>query len=464
MRKLLLMVAAICAMTAFFACTDENIGNSITDTASAIIKDSSFTMTGSSVLNNKVLSRTSTQLVGQVLSTGFGKITSDVVTELMPAAVIDTARTQVDWIDSCRLTLRIPNNGFTGDSLVPMQITAYELNQQLSAPMYSDFDPEGYFDKDEPLGSASYSIKTADDIYSLDVVGNTYATTTYHEIHIPLPVSYARDMFTLYKSHPEAFADPTEFKKYYPGLYLTTTFGSGRVMNFSVNELEVFYRQKATDQDTVETHQQSYAASSPEVISNNNITLEIDDAVKEMVANGDAIVMGPAGYEVNANFPIQEIIDKYKANTIDALAIINSLSLEIPVETVDNQYDIKPPTCLLMVKKNKKDEFFEGDSLTNSKNSFYAYYNSSKKTYNFTGMRDYIVDIISNKNGIATPEDINFVITPIDISTYTQQASAYSSASTVVTKIAPSVSFPSIAKLRLDKAKIKIVYSRQSNY
>ena len=57
MRKLLLMVAAICAMTAFFACTDENIGNSITDTASAIIKDSSFTMTGSSVLNNKVLSR-----------------------------------------------------------------------------------------------------------------------------------------------------------------------------------------------------------------------------------------------------------------------------------------------------------------------------------------------------------------------------------------------------------------------
>ena len=35
------------------------------------------------------------------------------------------------------------------------------------------------------------------------------------------------------------------------------------------------------------------------------------DTIETMIDNGDAIVMGPAGYEVHANFPIQEIIDKF---------------------------------------------------------------------------------------------------------------------------------------------------------
>ena len=164
------------------------------------------------------------------------------------------------------------------------------------------------------------------------------------------------------------------------------------------------------------------------------------------------------------HFPIQEIIDKFRSSSSDALAVINSLSLEIPAEEIENKYDIKPPKYLLLVKEGKKDEFFAGDSLVNNKNSFYATYNSTKKSYSFNGMRDYILDIINNKGGIATSEDINLVLTPIDVSTYTQQASYYTSASTVVTKIAPAVTLPSIARLRLDKAKIKIVYSRQSIY
>lgn len=464
MRNIILILFSFVVLIGAFSCADENIGSSILDTKSAVILDSSFTMTGTTVLNNKVLSRTSTQLLGQVNSPGFGQITSDVVTELMPVAVIDTAGTSEDWIDSCRLTLRIPEGGFTGDSIVPMRLNVYALNKYLPNPIYSDFDPTGYYDPTQVLGSISYSAKSA----TMVTTYTTSGSAEWREIYVPMPVEYARWLFKLYQTNPEAFADPAEFKKYVPGLYIANSFGSGRVMNFYSTELEVFYRQYAQLDEETDTiypaNRQSYVGSTPEVLTNNNIRLEIDESVKQMVSNGDAIVMGPAGYEVNVQFPIQEIIDKYKSSTSDALAVINSLSLEIPAEVITNKYDIEPPKYLLLVKEGKKDEFFAGDSLVNNKNSFYASYNSSKKSYSFNGMRDYILDIINNKGGIATSEDINLILTPIDVTTYTQQASYYTSASTVVTKIAPSVSLPSIAKLRLDKAKIKIVYSRQSIY
>ena len=92
---------------------------------------------------------------------------------------------------------------------------------------------------------------------------------------------------------------------------------------------------------------------------------------------------------------------------------------------------------------------------------------SSTKEYVFSGLRPYILNILNNKGGIATDEDINLTLTPIDVASYTQMSNYYyyyGSSQTVVTKISPAVSQPAIAKLRLDKAKIKVVYSKQSVY
>ena len=103
--------------------------------------------------------------------------------------------------------------------------------------------------------------------------------------------------------------------------------------------------------------------------------------------------------------------------------------------------------------------------MTNSKDSFYATYNATKKQYEFTGLRPYILNIINNQNGVATEEDINLTLTPIDVTSYTQTSSYYyynQQQKTVVTKISPAVAIPSIAKLRLDKAKIKLTYSKQT--
>lgn len=468
MRKSIYMLMGLCMLLGAYSCNDGNIGSSITDTTSHVIKDSSFTITGTSVPNVSLQARSSAQLLGEVTSKGYGTLVSDVVSEMMPVANIDTAGTKADWVDSCRLVMRVTPSGFTGDSVVPMRLNVYRLNRELPSPIYSDFSPEGYYSKSDLLGAVSYSANS--------LQNDSVFEDNYRKIYVPMPVSVARDLFKLYITNSSAFNTPANFVKHFPGIYIANSYGRGRVMNFYDSSLEVFYRATEAREgksDTIISKSQVYLGTTPEVLVNNNISLSVDDSIKSLVAAGEAVVMGPAGYEVEAQFPIRQILSNYKATVGSDLAVINSLTLSLPVEAIKNTYDVEPPKYLLMVKKGKKNEFFDGDSLTNSKNSFYAEYNSTSKSYEFTGMRDYVLDVLdrcSDASGnidvsMIPDDDVNFTFTPVDVTTYTSSSYSYyygTSSSTVVTKIAPSISYPSLAKLLLNKAKITITYSKQS--
>ncbi|MBQ2075055.1 MAG: DUF4270 family protein [Muribaculaceae bacterium] len=473
MRKFLFVSIIAAVWTVCFnSCTDDTIGTSISDIQSAIIQDSSFVMTGKTVRNSHLRSRSSIQLLGNINAQGYGTLTSDVVAQFMPTTTIDTVGVHGgdQWIDSCFITMRVAMGDFTGDSLTPMRLSVYELNQPLPSPIYTDFNPSGYYNTGDLMGSVTYS---ANQMVRDTLVTTTGATSIYYEINVPVSVDYARAIFNQYKFNPATFETPAEFAEFFPGIYITNSYGQGRVMNFYDIEFVTYYRKyekRADDTDTIYPGtKQSYMAVTPEVLYNNNIDLEPDDAVRAMVEAGDAIVMGPAGYEVEVDFPIQDIINNFKAGSKDGLGVVNNLAMELPVEKVPNKYDIAPPKYLLMVKKSYRDEFFDKDTLTNDKDAFYAEYDASTSSYIFGGMRDYLLDVMKKNGGDVSEKDVEFVIMPIDVTKFTNTTSYsyyYSSSSTseVVTKIAPAISRPSIAKLRLDKAKVKLVYSRQSVY
>ena len=86
-------------------------------------------------------------------------------------------------------------------------------------------------------------------------------------------------------------------------------------------------------------------------------------------------------------------------------------------------------------------------------------------------MRNFVLDIIKNKNGVAEESDINFTLTPVDLiaeSTSTSSSSYYyyyyysTASSTEVIGIRPAINKPTIAKLDIKNAKIKLIYSTQS--
>lgn len=467
MKQFFNVILAACLLLGLHACTDETIGVSITDSVSSIIEDSSFVITGYSVRNDRVQMRTSTKMLGKLQADGFGQLTAEALTSWMPAVNIDTTGTRAEWIDSCRLKLRIPyRSGFTGDSLAPMRLNVYRLNQALPSPIYSDFDPTDYYDSSDLLASESYSPSSGWLETSTSYVTGTSSYDTVRVISVPMPVELGRELFRAYKSDPSIFSAPKRFASFFPGIYINNSYGSGHVLNIKATELDVYYRKYTQLSDTTDTiypaRCQSYLASTPEVVSNNIIRFNVDDAITSMVNSGEAMIVAPAGYEVQVRFPIQDIIDKYKNNIGNNQSMINTLSLTLPVSVPLTEYNIQPPTYLLMVKTSQKDNFINGDSLANNKDSFYAIYDAQSKEYMFTGMRDYIIDIINNHGGVATEDDINFTITPVDVTNYTYQASSYYGGSTtVVTKISPMVSRPAIARLLLDKAKIKITYSKQ---
>jgi hypothetical protein len=471
-NSIFLLIAALAIAMGFNSCSDDvNIGSSISDIHSAIISDSDFVITGQTVKNNHLRSRSSVQLLGKVTAPGYGTLTSDVVTQFMPTSRIDTVGVHggSDWIDSCFITMRVNSTDVVGDSLAPMRVEIYELSKQLPVPIYTDFDPTDYYDKGRLMGSVAYS---ASEMARKEIMTQNGVAGYYYEINVPVDVDYARALFDEYKNNPATFATPANFAEFFPGIYITNSYGEGHVMNFYNIEFVAHYRkyEKLTEgTDTIYPNKtQSYLAVTPEIVYNNNVTLTPDASVLDMINAGDAIVMSPAGYEVKVQFPIKDIIDRFKNDTKDALGKINSLTLEIPVEKVPNLYNIAPPKYLLMVKESYRDEFFNKDSLTNNKDAFYAEYNEALKTYTFSGLRDYVLDIINNKSGEPTEADINFVIMPIEVTIYNNSSLTYyygSSGSTdVITKIAPAISRPRMAKLNLNKASINLVYSKQMLY
>ncbi len=311
MKKLVNVILAAAVLLGLYACTDENIGVSITDGVSSIIEDSSFVITGHSVRNDRVQMRTSTKMLGILHADGYGDLTAEAVTMWMPSMHIDTAGIQPEWIDSCRLKLRMPySNGFTGDSLSPMRLNVYRLNKALPSPIYSDFDPMGYYDPNDLLASESYSPSSGWVEVSTSYATGSLVSDSVRVISVPMPVELGRELFTTYIDDPNKFSSPKAFADVFPGIYITNTYGSGHVMNIKATELDVYYHKHVWLDDTTETDStfnQSYLASTPEVVSNNIIRFDIDDAITSMVNSGAAMIVAPAGYEVQVRFPIQDL-------------------------------------------------------------------------------------------------------------------------------------------------------------
>ncbi len=444
--------------TSMVACEDDStIGESIIQDEIEIVIDSTFTVTGHSVASPKVQSRTITQLLGVINAKGFGSLRSDVVTQFMPTVDMDTTGVTVDDIDSIKLVLRIANGGYTGDSIVPMGLKVYQLDKQLPSPIYSDFSPEDYYSPQSEIGSAVYTATALG-------MSDSIAELSYRSVEVMLPLELGKKFFTRYKTNPETFSTPSAFAEWFPGLYIANSYGAGRVMHFKSTDMRIYYRQHdvVDEQDTTYYKTGVYFAVTPEIVTNNNIEMSISPDIQSRVDDGESIILAPAGLDVEVEFPARDIIARYRENK-GLISVINTLSFEIPVEKVTNDYGINPPPYLLMVQSSKKDEFFANNDITDSKTSFYATYNSSTGKYTFTGMRDYIIDLL-NKD-VITDEDVMFTLTPVNVSTESSSSSSYyysTSTTQYLTGVYPYVDSPAMVKLLFDKAKIKFTYSKQS--
>ena len=409
--------------------------------------------------NSDIQSRTITQILGTLSAKEYGDFSSDFVTQFMPAMKLDTVGVSVNDIDSAKLLMFFAPGNFTGDSIVPMGFKVYPLKKQITSPIYSDFDPTDYYDEND-CWTPTNQIYTGNALYN-----DSLNTLSYRTVAVKLPTEFAKSFFSEYVEKPQTFASPQTFAQFFPGLYIKNTFGSGRVINFTECRINVYYKrhQKVTmdnvERDSIFHRTGAYMAVTPEVVTNNIIKMQLSEQLKNIVeVNKEPIIVAPASYDVELTFPTKEIIRKYR-ETSGALAVLNSLTMSIPVEKIENSYNINPPQNVLLILKNKKADFFANNEINDDKTSFLGTYNETTKTYEFSVLRQYILDMLAKDE--LTPEDYTFTLTPVNVITEQSQSSYYYEGQVYISGITPYVAGPAMCKLDLPNTKITLTFSKQ---
>jgi len=466
MKRLVLYVASIAALTAIVACDDTADsaampGGALVSDRISLVVDSSFTVSAGSVLNNRVQSRTTTQLLGAITAPEYGTLSADFVAQLFPSNAIDTTDMSVEQIDSIKLQMVFDRDGFVGDSLAPIGVEVFALNRRLPYPIYSDFSPEDYYS--ESNGRMGSGVFTAAGIG----VNDTVAAGAYRYAYVPLPLSFGREIYNKFVDNPQLFNDPDAFADWFPGVYVRHIYGSGRVTRITDTRVIMYYH-KLRDltnaegvmvKDSLTKHYAYYMATAPEVVSNTNIDLTMSQAITSMAGNGRAIVVSPAGLDVEMTFPALEVMQAYRTQSQGTLSVINNLEFSLPADSIKNERGISPSPYLLMILSKEKDEFFAGNKLPDNVSSFLGTYNKSKNTYVFSDMRSYIIDMLEKEEVV--PDDYTFTLTPVAMVTEAGSNSYSSSSSVSISGITPMVALPSMVELFPGKAKVKLTFSRQ---
>lgn len=456
MKKISFTAIATAVLAVITAGCDDSgsIGSSLNPIENSIEVESDFTVSGRSTDNSRIQSRTITQLIGDIDAKGYGKFRSDFVTQFMPAAALDSTLVSSEDIDSVKLLMMFSDGGYVGDSVIPMGLEVYRLNKNLVAPIFSDFDPEDYYDPTAPIASTVYGasdLELSDSLKKLD----------YKSIYVTLPRQIGVDLFNLYKTNPAAYIDPVKFNEYFHGLYVKNSYGSGRVTKIEGTLIQLYYHyntKNSAGRDTIYKYVGNYYSVSPEIITNNNIDYVMSRDLIERVNNGEILVVAPAGLEVEITFPLEDIVDRYRTKA-GQLALINDLTFSIPASEIANDYMINPPDNLLLILKSEKDTFFEKSKIVDNKTSFYAAYDSTTGSYDFSSMRQYLLDALKKETAF-TSDDYTFVITPVTIQT--ESSGSYYGSTTVISSIVPYIEEPAMVRLDLEKAKIVLTFSNQN--
>lgn len=458
MKKLIYtLFAAIAATVAAVSCSDgSSIGNSLAEETVIITVDSNFTVTGNTVAIGRVQSRTLSQLIGNINVRGFGSIYSDFVGQMMPSLTLDTTDIAGEQVDSVKMFIQMSRGAFIGDSLAPMGLTVYRLSKDLPYPIYSDYNPqqEDCYNPADVLCSGMYTASSMNEPDSVQKL-----TVVYKAMLIDK--QFGIEMLDAYRRNPSSFANPETFARdVFKGIYIQSSYGSGRISDFMSTSLRFYYHKSVYNSDSARYEDVNYVgdyfAVTPEVIVNNNIRYEPAEEIKAMVSGGDKLLVAPTGYEVEIEFPAQALIDSY-TGAEGAEHVLNTLTFKLPVEEIENDFNIAPPPYVLMVLKNDKDEFFAKNSLTDNVTSFYSAYDSTNRCYWFTDMRNYLLEMLKKEE--VTPEDYTFVLTPVQVNSESTGSSGYYTSGSVESSIVPYVSTPAMAKILLDEAKITLTFS-----
>jgi len=320
--------------------------------------------------------------------------------------------------------LRLYYSGYFGDPANPVKIEVFPLDSMLDPETryYPDTDPSLFCNTQaQPLASVMVSARNMQDSDSLRSLDGYVPSLT-----IPLPDSIAKNILESYfdPDRKQYLSDAKSFiENICKGFYIRCSQGDGTLFYIDRTILRVNFKYIGFD-DEDEPQFESRVAEfqgNSEVLQLNCIKWTgLDNQLQD---NSCTWIRSPFGILTEITLPIDEMRDdKY---------VLNAAQLRLSTAvTPSSKYKPSIPSTLLLIRKDKMQEFFSKNSTADKTESFVASYSTKFGTYSFENIAAMVEKIYSDRtdwleqNGgdiaayqQARPDWNKLVLIPVSVST-----------------------------------------------
>lgn len=439
------------SLLSLISCDDDlnSIGGSIQPPGDRIkTATDTISLTARTVsMRDSVYARTMQGVLGQYEDKLFGTIKSDYLCQFYFPEEAKFSDTFVK-IDSVVFAVKFIKH--QGDSLAPMGLTVYPVDKALTEDFYTNVDPAKYSDLSEPLTSRAYTV-AGSEVYN--------STAKVRQITSELGVPFGQKIYDAWKNG--TINDEKTFNKFFPGMYVTTTSGTGSIIDVLDTSIDIHYTKTYVDttnvtRDTVDIFS---IAVTPEIIQLNHIKNKNPEEL--FIEGTDATYLKtPAGVYTEVTFPVSTIAQNMeKAN----MSTINSALFSVKGYTEkedDSDFSLGRPEALLLIPKDSIDSFFKGRMRPYPYDTTkdYAFLASSKfgsvanNIYSFGNISP-AIKRYKDKN----VDKITYAIIPVKCD-YTYNSYGY--AENVVTVYHDMVPSTAILRNNPENVRLELVYSK----
>jgi len=449
MKQSLKFSILFCLLTGLFlgSCDDNlsKVGISIQPPEDFItVYSDTFNIQASTVRLDSVYAKTSDCMLGEMYDPVYGIIKADILCQFYCEEDFRFAHTpHNNKIDSVELLIFYPqfaSGGIAayGDTLTPMQVTIYPVNQPIKRNFYTNDQPEKYCDMNNPLGSVTYTL------YDFTYSDSLRQTGEYSPfIRVKLPTQLGQKFYDETINNPSTFANQTKFNEFFPGIYITNTYGSGCLVKTAGEyiAMRIFYNYtvEPTEDypDTLAVTTQWFQVSKDVIQINRFKNSNIDQLLVDNPTHTYA--KSPAGVCTKLVLPTTEISKEIDIKD----RFINGFSLNLKYLPEEEwSFSYYPPDYLLLIPEDSVTSFFEKGSIEDNITSYisfrpedsYGNYDSSAKTgygyspysrtYSFGNISRLLKSHIEN----SPDKDMCLLVIPVNRKSTTYNSAFYTTA------------------------------------
>lgn len=402
-----------------------------------------FQMQATTLLMDSVYARTTSGLLGEFYDPLYGNVKSDYICQFYCPDNFKFKHEPINkQIDSVDFKIIYYSGSWVGDSLTPMRAQIYQVDKQLEKDFYTNFDPLEYCDMQNSLGMQTY---TAHDNAVPDSVreSDDYVPS----VTIRMPKAFGQKFYDETIKNPGTFSSQENFNKFFPGLYITNTYGSGNILQISYSSIAIYYKYNvkgSQDQDSTVYSSETFNVTK-EVLQLNRFN---NTDLTPLLQPNDSIayLKTPAGVYTQLVIPAKDIAEKIGDR------IINNIPLTIKALPQENwQWALTAPANLLLLPKDSLATFFVNNKIEDSKTAFRSTYSNSNRSYDFDNIANLMQEHIKNN-----PEK-DMVLLLVPVNRIEGKSQNYYGQTTYYTAAINNYLLPSGVKLLKTKDAMKII-------